>query len=54
MDDRVLDPALHVLDRVSGVALVPLAIEVLGHEAELDDQVSGKVLRPDLASLLLP
>ena len=37
-----------------GVAFVPLAIEVLGHEPELDDEVGGEVLRPDLAPLLLP
>jgi hypothetical protein len=45
---------LHVLDGVPGVALVPLAVEVLGHEAELDDQIGREVLRPDLAPLLLP
>jgi hypothetical protein len=39
---------------LAGIALVPLAIEVLGHEAELDDEVGGEVLRPDLAPLFLP
>jgi hypothetical protein len=53
-DDRVLDPALDVRDGVAGIAFVPLAIEVLGHEAELDDEVGGEVLRPDLAPFLLP
>jgi hypothetical protein len=53
-DDRMLYSALHVLDRVSGVALVPVAIEVFSHQAELDDEVGRQVLRPDLASLLLP
>jgi hypothetical protein len=47
-DDRVLDPGLHVLDGVAGVAFVPLSVEVLGHEAELDDEVGREVLRPDL------
>ena len=37
-----------------GIAFVPLAIEVLGHEAELDDEVGREVLRPDLAALFLP
>ena len=44
-DDGVLDPALHVLDRLPGVALVPAPVEVLGNGAELDDQVVGEVLR---------
>jgi hypothetical protein len=50
----VLDPALDVLDGVAGVAFVPLAIEVLSHDPELDDEVGRQVFRPDLASLLLP
>jgi hypothetical protein len=29
--------ALGIFDRIPGVALVPLAIEVLGRQAELDD-----------------
>ena len=41
-------------DGLPGVALVPLAIEVLGRQAELDDEVAGEVLRPDLAALFLP
>jgi hypothetical protein len=36
------------------IAFVPLAIEVLGHQAELDDEVGREVLRPDLAPLFLP
>jgi hypothetical protein len=31
-----------------------LAIEVLGHEPELDDEVTGEVLRLGLAALFLP
>jgi hypothetical protein len=50
----VLDSRLHIRDRIAGVALVPLAIEVLGCQAELDDEVGREVLRPDLAALLLP
>jgi hypothetical protein len=48
----VLDPALDIRDGVSGVAFVPLAIEVLGRQAELDDEVAGEVppARPPLAS----
>jgi hypothetical protein len=50
----VLDPPLDVLDGLAGVALVPAPVEVLGHGAELDDQVAGEVLRLDLAALLPP
>jgi hypothetical protein len=53
-DDRVLDPALDVRDGVAGIAFVPLPIEVLGHQAELDDEVARQVLGPDLAAFLLP
>ena len=53
-DDRVLDPGLHRRDRPPGVALVPGPVEVLGGEAELDDEVAGEVLRADLAPLFLP
>ena len=49
--DRV---PLHVLDGLAGVQLVPAPIEVLGRDAELDDEVAGQVLRLDLAALLLP
>jgi hypothetical protein len=38
-DDRVPHPGLNVLDGVSGIAFVPLAIELLGHQTELDDEV---------------
>ena len=33
---------------------VPAPIEVLGDDAELDDEVAGEVLRLDLAALLPP
>ena len=39
---------------LAGIALVPVPVEVLGHGAELDDQVAGEVLRLDLAALLPP
>jgi hypothetical protein len=50
----MLDPALHVLDGVPGIAFVPLAIEVLGHDPELDDEVSGEVFRLGLPPFFLP
>jgi len=46
--------ALHVTDPVARVLLVPTAVEVLGGEAELDDQhareVEGDILTSFLAS----
>ena len=52
--DGMLNPALHVLDRLTGVALVPAPVEVLGDGAELNDQVVGEVLRLELAAFLAP
>ena len=45
---------LHVADDLAGVGLVPAPVEVLGRDAELDDEIAGEVLRLDLAALLLP
>ena len=52
-DHRMADPALDVLDDLPGRALVPVPVEVLGREPELDDQIARKVFaaRPRLASL---
>jgi hypothetical protein len=50
----MLHPALDILDGLSGVSFVPVAIEVLGHDPELDDQVAGEVLRLDISPLLPP
>ena len=52
--DRMKHLPLHVVDDLAGVALVPVPVEVLGHGAELDDQVAGEVFRLDLAALLPP
>ena len=45
---------LHLGHDLAGVALVPVPVEVLGHGAELDDQVVGQVFGLDLAALLPP
>jgi hypothetical protein len=50
----VLHATLDVRDGLPGITLVPPAIEVLGREAKLDDQVGREVLGSDLASFLLP
>ena len=48
------DPTLHVADLLSGIALVPGAIELLGCSPELHDEVAGQVLRLSLAPFLPP
>ena len=53
-DDGMLDPPLHVLDGMTGVAFVPTPVEVLGDGSELDDKVVGQVLWFDLATLFAP
>ena len=45
---------LHLGDDLAGIALVPVPVEVLGHGAELDDQVVREVLGLDLAALFPP
>ena len=47
-------PPLDVFDRLSGISLKPLPIEALGHDAELDNEVTRQVVRFDLTALLLP
>ena len=39
---------------LAGIALVPVPVEGLGHDAELDDEVAGEVLGLDLAALFPP
>jgi hypothetical protein len=50
----VPQPVLDAFDDLTGVALVPMPVEGLGHEAKLDDEVAGQVLRLGLAPFLLP
>ena len=52
--DRMKHLALHLGDDLAGIAFVPVPVEVLGHGAELDDQVIREVLRLDLAALFPP
>src|SRR5439155_24235718 len=37
-----------------GIALEPMPIEGLGHEAKLDDEIAGEVLRLGFAAFLTP
>ncbi len=48
------DVPLDVRDDLAGIGLVPAPVEVLGGQAELDDEVAGEVLRLDLAALFPP
>ena len=52
--DRMLHPALDLGEDLAGVAFVPVPVEGLGHDPELDDEVAGEVLRLDLAALFPP
>ena len=47
-------PMLDAFDCLPGIAFVPMAVEVLGHNAELDDEVAGQVLRLGLPPFLPP
>jgi hypothetical protein len=50
----MLDPTLYVLDGVTGVALIPTPVEVLGDRAKLDDQSIGEIFGLRLSPLLPP
>ena len=41
---RVADPALDLFDGLARIALVQVPIEVLGHDAKLDDEVVCQAL----------
>ena len=48
------DLPLDVRDDLTGIGLVPAPVELLGDQAELDDEVAGQVLWLDLAALFPP
>src|SRR5262249_36726720 len=52
--NRMPQLALNIRDHLAGVGFIPTAIEVLGGEPQLHDEVARKVLRFDLAALLTP
>ncbi len=51
---RVKHLPLHLDHLLAGVRFVPVPVEVLGHGAELDHEITGEILRLDLAALLSP
>ena len=48
------EPMLHAFNGLPGIALVPMPVESLSRQPELDDEVAGKVLRLDFPPLLSP
>ena len=50
----MLRPALDRGENLPGVAFEPVAVEGLGHGAELDDEISGEILGLGLTALLAP
>ncbi|KYK46056.1 hypothetical protein A1D31_34150 [Bradyrhizobium liaoningense] len=48
------DLPLHIIHAVTARPLVPPSIQILGHTAELDDELSTEVLWFDLPALLPP
>ena len=53
-DRRMPDLPLDVRDDLTGIGLVPAPVQLLGGQAELDDEVAGQVLRLDLAAFFPP
>jgi hypothetical protein len=45
---------LHLGDDLPGVLLIPVPVKLLGHGAELNQEVTGQVLGLNLAPLFLP
>jgi hypothetical protein len=45
---------LDVFKRITGMALVPVPVKLLGRNPELDYEIAGQVLRLDFAALFSP
>ncbi len=52
--DGMANALLHVLDVLPGAALEPATVQLLGHRAELNDQVLREIRRRQLAALFPP
>ena len=50
----MLGPSLDILDDMAAVKFVPSPIEVFGHGAKLDDEVTRQILGFDLAAFFPP
>src|SRR5215471_17860466 len=53
-DCRMLHPALDACDTLTSVALVPDSIELFGCSSELDNEVTGQVLRVGFTAFFAP
>src|SRR5262249_19487060 len=51
---RMADLPLDIGDNLAGIGLVPPPVQRLGGNTKLDNQISGKVLWLDLATLFFP
>jgi hypothetical protein len=50
----VPDPLLDIRDDLAGIGLVPMPVQLLGHQAHLHDKIAGEVLRLDFAAFFPP
>ena len=48
------DTPLNVGKDLPGINLIPVPVQVLGRQAELNDEVAGEILGLDLAALFPP
>jgi len=48
------DLPLHIGKNLPGINLIPVPVQVLGRQTELNDEVAGEILWLDLAALLPP
>jgi hypothetical protein len=48
------DLFLDICNHLAGIGLIPAPVQILGREAELDDEVAREVLRLDFPSLFPP
>jgi hypothetical protein len=45
---------LDIRDHVTAIGLIPAPVKAFGREAELDDEVAGKIFWFDFGTLFLP
>jgi hypothetical protein len=48
------DLPLDIGEDLTGIALVPASVQILGCNTKLNDEIAGQILRIDLAALLPP
>src|SRR5580704_16023366 len=50
----MMDAPLYIRQHLPGIDLIPAPVQVLGSQAELDDEIARQVFRLDLAALFPP